>query len=91
MPFKPGQSGNPNGSQKSKPWYDALNRAIAQDDGKRLRAAAEKLLDEAANGEGWAIKELGDRLDGKAVQAIEAEVDGNLTIEVVRFAGTPAE
>jgi HPt (histidine-containing phosphotransfer) domain-containing protein len=51
----------------------ALNRAIAQDDSKRLRDAAERLLDIAAAGEAWAIKELADRLDGKPHQSTSLE------------------
>ena len=45
--------GNKNavGSQETeRPFRDALRRAIAQEDGKRLRAAAERLLDLAAMG-----------------------------------------
>ena len=49
-------------------WNAALRRAIVQDDGKRLRASIEKLLNLAANGEPWAIKELADRLDGRPKQ-----------------------
>ena len=56
---------------KEKKWYEALDRAIKQDEGQRLRAAAEKLLDLAAAGESWAVKELGDRLDGKPKQQTE--------------------
>jgi hypothetical protein len=56
---------------KQKRWYEALDRAIKQDEGQRLRAAAEKLLDLAAAGEMWAVKELGDRLDGKPTQQTE--------------------
>lgn len=70
MPFQPGQSGNPGGGVKEKLWRKSLDRAIAQDDGVRLRAAAEKLLDLAAGGEMWACRELGDRLDGKAAQQL---------------------
>ena len=70
MPFEPGQSGNPSGNAPKKIWIAALNRAIAQDDGVRLRAAAEKLLDLAAAGEIPALRELGDRLDGKAAQTV---------------------
>lgn len=66
-------AGNLNAA-KEKRWFEALNRAIVQDEGKRLRAAAEKLLEEAANGQAWAIRELGDRLDGKAVQ--QQEISG---------------
>ena len=76
--------GNDNAT-KSRPWRAALDRAIAQDDGRRLRLAAEKLLDEAAKGEAWAVKELGDRIDGKSVQPIEADVDASLTVTVKQF------
>jgi hypothetical protein len=54
-----------------KPFRDALRRAIAQDSGKRIRDTAEKLLDLAAAGEPWAVKELVDRTDGKAIQGVE--------------------
>jgi hypothetical protein len=50
---------------KGKVWSDALHRAITQDQGKRVRLAAEKLLDEASKGQQWAIRELADRLDGR--------------------------
>jgi hypothetical protein len=83
MPFKPGQSGNPEGKQPGKIWIAALNRSIAQDDGKRLRAAAEKLLDLAAEGNVPALKELGDRLDGRAAQAIELSSDPNAPLKII--------
>ncbi len=41
--------GNKNAS-KGKVWSDALHRAITQDQGNRVRLAAEKLLDEASRG-----------------------------------------
>lgn len=62
--------GNQNAKKENRRWAEAINRAIAQDDGKRLREAAEKLLTLAAAGDISALKELGDRLDGKSVQAI---------------------
>lgn len=64
-----------NNAGRNKPFWRAIDRAIVQDDGKRLREAAEKLLDLAAQGEQWAVKELADRLDGKAAQAIELTAD----------------
>ena len=48
-----------------------VDRAIKQDSGKRLRAAAEKLLDLASDGEQWAVCLLADRLDGKSAQAVQ--------------------
>lgn len=53
---------------RPKLFIKALNRAIAQDSADRLRKAAEKLLDLAAEGESWALAMLADRLDGKPVQ-----------------------
>ena len=80
MAWQPGESGNPNGSKKERMFYGALNRAIAQDDGKRVREAAEKLLDLAADGEPWAIKELADRLDGKPSQTIAGDPENPVTV-----------
>lgn len=69
MPF---EKGNKLGA-KGRMFDGALKRAIAQDDGKRLRDAAEKLLTLAAEGEAWAIRELADRLDGKSQQNVSVE------------------
>ena len=68
---------------KNKLWSDTLRRAIAQDSGDRVRQAAERLLDEAAKGEPWAIKELADRLDGRSVQSNSFEADGGTVTELV--------
>lgn len=69
-----------------KPFRDAVSRAIAQDDSLRLRKAAEKLLDLAAQGESWAVKELADRMDGKPAQqtVITGANNGPLQIEEFR-------
>jgi hypothetical protein len=66
------EKGNTLGA-KGRLFDGALKRAIAQDDGVRLREAAEKLLTLAASGEAWALKELADRLDGKAQQNVSIE------------------
>lgn len=68
-------AGNRNAS-KSKLWEDAIRRAVLADDGRRLRAIAERLLDKAAEGDVAAMKEVGDRLDGKPRQAIEHTGEG---------------
>lgn len=77
MPFEKGHKLSPGGGHK--PFHAALKRAIAQDNGQRVRDCAEKLLDLAAAGEPWAVKELIDRLDGKAPQAIEVTTPRDVT------------
>jgi hypothetical protein len=83
MAFKPG---NLLGA-KSKLFDGALRRAIAQDDGERLRATAERLLDEAAAGKPWAVALLADRLDGKADQTVNV----NKGVESMSLAELAAE
>ena len=71
-PFQPGQSGNPNGRPKSKPFREAIQRALeeAGDDKASLQAVATALVGKALLGDVPAIKELADRMDGKVAQAI---------------------
>lgn len=85
--------GAPLGNQnaiKAKRWSDAIDRALekrSKGDGiKALDDLAEKFLDEveAAGINGY--KELADRLDGKAPQAITGADGGPLTVEIVRYA-----
>jgi hypothetical protein len=61
--------GNKNGS-KGKLFYDHL-RKIAVQEPTKLREVAEGLFEAARAMEPWAVKELIDRLDGKAVQQTE--------------------
>lgn len=77
-------AGNQNSSKSNRLWAETIRRAVVQSDGKRLRKIAEALLDKAAEGDISAIKELGDRLDGKATQQIEqtTELTGTLQHEV---------
>ena len=73
MPWAPGQSGNPEGRRVDKPWRDAIQRAIKrreESDPQALERLADKLLKKVADGDVSAIKELGDRMDGKVPQAI---------------------
>lgn len=77
--------GNTN-AKKGRMWNDALRRAISQDNGERLRASIEQLLNLASNGEPWAIKELADRLDGRPKQVNYLEVENaELTAIKVTF------
>lgn len=52
----------------------AINEAIVDDNGvskPKLRAVAEMLVTKALEGDMSAIREVADRLDGKAAQAVE--------------------
>ena len=82
MPFVKGQSANPGGRPKTRPFYDALNMEIkaAGKDHKKLRKIAKKLLDEAEKGELSAIREVADRLDGKPTQGVDHS--GSFTVNI---------
>lgn len=76
------QVGAPIGNQnakKAKRWQKAIERALARasnsDVDAGLDKAADKLVAAAAEGDQWALKELGDRIDGKAVQPIAGDDD----------------
>ena len=97
MPFQPGKSGNPAGTpgpKGVKQWRDAI-RAVANEINpktkrKRLLDIADAIFKAAAAGDTSAAREIGDRLDGKAMQEITGEdggpinVAGKLTIEFVK-------
>ena len=64
--------GNKNAS-KGKLFFGELRKVLVQEDAKRLRAIAEKLVKSAEAGEAWAVKEIMDRMDGKPLQATSIE------------------
>lgn len=65
-----GQPNNQN-AKKGKLFYNELRKALVQQDQLNLRRIADKLVEKAIEGESWAVKEIMDRVDGKAVQATE--------------------
>lgn len=81
--------GNQN-AVKAKRWSDAIDRALSKrskgDGIKALDELAEKFLETVEAGGMDGYRELGDRLEGKPVQTVNADVDMNVTVEVVRFA-----
>jgi hypothetical protein len=80
--------GNTHSSKNNRLWAETLRRAVIQSDAERLRQIAEALLDKAASGDVSAIKELGDRIDGKSVATTELTgADGsNLPLSIgIRF------
>ncbi len=71
--FKKGQSGNPGGRPKSKPFTDALRLAVHEADGDatKLRRIAAKLTEMAMDGDIQAIREIVDRIEGKPHQSMD--------------------
>jgi hypothetical protein len=72
-----GKSGRKLGSQNDKPWREAIMRAVNEADGdeKKLHRIARALVTQAVSGDVSAIKEIGDRLDGKPRQEIDAVIE----------------
>lgn len=72
-----GRSGTNKG--KDRAFADAIRLVVSEEDesrGKRkLRVLAEKLYEEAAKGEGWAMNMIADRLDGKPAQESTVTID----------------
>lgn len=73
------EKGNKLGAKKGQFGHE-LHKAITQGDPEQLRKIAEKLLAMALGGDLMAIREVADRLDGKAVQTVHATVDHTLDV-----------
>lgn len=84
--------GNSN-AVKGKAWADAVKRAIRAKYGKEweesLQELAKQLVEAAATGDLQALKEVGDRIDGKPRQQIEqmgedgGPIQQKMTVEFV--------
>jgi hypothetical protein len=70
--------GNTNSSKANRMWADTL-RKIAVQNPDRMRKIAEKVFSNAEDGDINAVREIGDRLDGKAIQQNDVNVKGSLT------------
>ena len=96
MPAPKGNRNNANGRK----FAGAVRRALH--DRAALQGIANKLVDLALSGEAWAIREIGDRIDGKPAQTTElnvttrqapqemdeAELDRRIAALTAREAGT---
>jgi Family of unknown function (DUF5681) len=87
--FRPGQSGNPAGrGTEDKLWRDAVRRAVkrqaADGKGTQLEALADKLVACALEGDISAMQEIGNRLDGRPAQQLEAKISHDPFIEVLK-------
>ena len=68
--------GHTNSSKTNRIWGNIIKKLAVQEDYKRLHAMAEKLYDKAIiDGDLAAIKEVGDRVDGKVVQQIDQNTE----------------
>ena len=94
MAEKGGQPGN-NNAAKGRPWGRAIERALA----KRSNVKQVEALDELAEtflsacdaGDLAALKELGDRLDGKANQSISGPDGGAIPVGIQVSYERPSE
>ena len=68
--------GNKNAAKQRRLITDALRKVVTQSPDK-IRAACEKLLDAAAEGDIHAFREISDRIDGKAIQAVDLSIPDN--------------
>jgi hypothetical protein len=73
--------GNQNAAKSKRLFNSALKRALTQDP-KRIESVVEKLISLAELGEAWAVKELIDRVDGKAPQPVVGGDDDDNPITV---------
>jgi hypothetical protein len=79
----------PRGPKADKIWANALRLAVMREttdeNGKKsnyLTRIAQNMVKKAEDGDVMAMKEIGDRLDGKPAQAIEAS--GSLTVYLAK-------
>lgn len=79
------------GPKSDKIWADAVHRAVKRrldkEEGKpqKIERLADNLVDLGLAGDMSAIKEIGDRLDGKAPQGLQVsgDKDNPLAVKVV--------
>jgi len=76
---------NKNSSKENRVWSKIVKKLAVQEDYARLHRVANALFEKAAEGDISAIKELGDRIDGKSLQEnmLTGDSDQPLTIKVV--------
>lgn len=78
-------------NKQDKIWAAAVKRAVHRrmdnEDGKpqKIERLADQLVDFAMEGQGWAMQEIGNRLDGKPHQSsdVAATVKGKITFETI--------
>lgn len=79
-----GEEGNNFSSKNNRLWRETLRRVAAQNP-EKLRRIAEKLYEQAEQGDIAAMREIGDRLDGKAAQTIQGDDENPLTVAIKKI------
>jgi len=83
------------GPKQEKPWRDALLKAVCKrserDGPQYLERVADAVVKAAVTGDMQAAKEIGDRLDGKPRQEIEATVDATTYVVEVPMEAPTAD
>ena len=74
--------GNKNSTKDKRVWGKVVRKLAVQEDYKRIHNVAEALFRKAEDGDIAAIKELGDRIDGKSEQTISGDSEQPITIVV---------
>ena len=74
--------GNTNSSKNNRAWGKVVKKLAIQEDAKRLHNVAEALFRKAEEGDVACIRELGDRIDGRAEQTISGDSDQPINIIV---------
>lgn len=84
-------------SKADKVWAAAVKRAVHRrcenTEGKpqKIERLADQLVEFALEGNGWAFKEIGERLDGKAPQGVDVTSGGEAITSIVREIIRPAD
>ena len=84
-----GNQNSANGTRWRNAIDSALNNRCKSDGQKALVAIAEIMLAKAAEGDMTAIKELGDRMDGRAAQSLDIGNKEGETFKVEGYAMVP--
>jgi hypothetical protein len=82
MPF---EVGNKHGA-KRREFEQAIRRALASEDGHKLRRIADAVVELATAGERWAVEMLRDTLDGRPAQQIVATDDEGRSLAIALIA-----
>ena len=72
-----------NNAAKAKIWSDAIRKVVVQK--QALDQLALALVEKALSGDLQALKELGDRLEGKPIQAVEQKTEHSGEVTVYKW------